>query len=190
MAVKGRLGVAGGPRPGVGSRDEFGCFPLTYSRESPKVSETALNTEQLRELLESSGSRCTRQRLAVYDFLRASDPNHPTAEEIYRGVKTRMPRISLATVYKALEALEGCGVVTRLAGPGDSSARFDARGDRHYHLRCVHSGRVEDLPTPFDPELISKLDPELAASLLMRGFRVTGYRFELLGYFEPEADES
>ena len=45
--------------------------------------------------------------------------------------------------------------------PADAGARYDARRDLHYHFRCLRSGTVHDLPTPFDPDLIAKLDPRL-----------------------------
>jgi Fe2+ or Zn2+ uptake regulation protein len=94
-----------------------------------------------------------------------------------------MPRISLATVYKALEALVDTGVAAKLPPvDADSGARYDARRDPHYHFRCLRTGTVHDLPTRFDPDLIAKLDPELVEDLDRRGFRVTGYRLELLGY--------
>ena len=94
-------------------------------------------------------------------------------------------RISLATVYKALEALVASGVATKLTA-GDGSARYDARSEHHYHLRCLRSGSVQDLPTPFDPDLIQKLDPELTEILRGQGFQVTGYRLELIGFYEHE----
>ncbi len=148
------------------------------------MSSAAPGSEQLRLVLEAAGWRCTRQRQAVYDYLVQTGSHHPTAEEIYRCVRGEVPRISLATVYKALEALEACGLVTRLAAHGDGSARFDARAEGHYHLRCLRTGHVEDLPTPFDPELIAKLDPDLSNRLQQKGFRVTGYRLELVGFYE------
>ena len=56
--------------------------------------------------------RCTRQRWAVYSFLSHAE-GHPTADEVYHAVKGSVPKISLATVYKSLEALvtSGLGVV-------------------------------------------------------------------------------
>jgi Fur family peroxide stress response transcriptional regulator len=142
----------------------------------------ALDADGLRRALEAAGWRCTPQRLAVYDHLGRAE-HHPTAEEVHQGVRGGIPRISLATVYKALEALVASGVATKLAA-GDGSARYDARSDRHYHVRCLRSGSVHDLPTPYDPDLIAKLDPGLTQSLESQGFRVTGYRLELVGYFE------
>jgi Fe2+ or Zn2+ uptake regulation protein len=142
----------------------------------------SVNPNGLRTALESAGWRCTPQREAVYAHLSRA-PHHPTAEEVYQGVKATIPKISLATVYKALDALVAAGLATKLAA-GDGSARYDARSDLHYHLRCLRSGAVEDLATPFDPDLIAKIDPDLAGQLERRGFHVTGYRLELVGYYD------
>ena len=120
--------------------------------------------------------------MAVYSYLSEAEW-HPTAEEVYQGVKTTIPNISLATVYKALEAIVASDLASKLTA-GDGSARYDARSDHHYHLRCLRSGMVQDLPTPHDPELIAKLDPGLEDQLTAQGFHLTGYRLELVGYFE------
>jgi Fur family transcriptional regulator, peroxide stress response regulator len=141
-----------------------------------------LDSAGLRNALEAAGWRCTPQRAAVYAELVHAE-HHPTAEEVYQRVKGVIPRISLATVYKALEALVASGLATKLSA-GDGSARYDARGEQHYHFRCLRSGAVEDLATPFDPNLIAKLDPQLMQDLERKGFRVTGYRLELVGYLE------
>jgi Fur family transcriptional regulator, peroxide stress response regulator len=143
-----------------------------------------LDHESLRLVLEGAGLRSTPQRLAVYDHLTRA-AHHPTAEEVYHAVRSAIPKISLATVYKALETLVATGVAAKLtagAGTGDTSARYDARRDLHYHFRCLRTGSVHDLPTPFDPELIGKLDPQLSDYLSRQGFQVTGYRLELVGY--------
>jgi Fur family peroxide stress response transcriptional regulator len=143
-----------------------------------------LDHESLRKVLEGAGLRCTPQRLAVYDHLTRA-AHHPTAEEVYLAVRSEIPKISLATVYKALEALEATGMAAKLsagAGAGDTSARYDARLDLHYHFRCLRTGSVHDLPTRFDPGLIDKLDPQLLDDLSRQGFQVTGYRLELVGY--------
>jgi Fur family peroxide stress response transcriptional regulator len=124
---------------------------------------TMLDPQSVRHALETHGSRCTPQRLAVYEFLSHAD-HHPTAEQVYQGVRSLVPRISLATVYKALEALVCAGVASKLSGGvgGETSARYDARLDRHYHFYCGRTGKVHDLPTEFDTDLIEKLDPKLS----------------------------
>jgi Fe2+ or Zn2+ uptake regulation protein len=144
-----------------------------------------LDHDALRQALENAGLRCTSQRLAVYDRLAAA-MHHPTAEEVYQSVRAEIPRISLATVYKALEALVAIGAASRLTtASGTGPARYDARSDAHYHFRCLNTGAVHDLPTRFDPDLVSKLDPHLTEDLEKQGYRVTGYRLELIGYLDP-----
>jgi Fur family peroxide stress response transcriptional regulator len=141
-----------------------------------------LDHDDLRKSLEQAGLRCTPQRLAVYDQL-IVESHHPTAEEVFHAVRAELPRISLATVYKSLEALVAIGAATRLTtSDGTGPARYDARSEDHYHFRCLRTGQVHDLPTRFDPDLISHLDPGLAETLKRQGFKVTGYRLELVGY--------
>lgn len=137
-------------------------------------------------MLEAAGLRCTRQRLAVYGHLLRDVPHHPTAEEVFLAVKAEIPRLSLATVYKVLDALVLSGLIAKLAAH-DGSARYDARTEDHYHLRCVRTGAVQDLPTEFDPTLLEKLDPHLVDHLRDSGFHLTGYRLELIGFFEDES---
>ena len=146
------------------------------------MSKMSLEPDAMRKALKAGGRRCTPQRMAVYSYLSEADW-HPTAEEVYQGVKTTIPNISLATVYKALEAIVASDLASKLTAC-DGSARYDARSDHHYHLRCLRSGMVQDLPTPHDPELIAKLDPGLQDRLAARGFHLTGYRLELVGYFD------
>ena len=98
-------------------------------------------------------------------------------------MRLRIPKISLATVYKALEALVDADLAAKLPD-ADGPARYDCRSDAHYHFRCLNSGELHDLPTPFDPSLVCRLDPKLVEKLQQRGFHVTGHRLELIGYFQ------
>ena len=129
---------------------------------------------QLRQALEARGQRYTAQRAAVYRFLHGTDI-HPTAEEVFRSVRGGLPGISLATVYKSLETLVGCGLAQKLTY-GDSSARYDGRTDPHPHVRCLACGRVGDVPGHIPSGELARLRGRTG------GFRVTGYRVELTGY--------
>ncbi|HKX28381.1 MAG TPA: transcriptional repressor [Blastocatellia bacterium] len=127
----------------------------------------------LRERLESQGGHFTRQRAAVFEYLSRVD-HHPTAEEVFLAVKSGLPKISLATVYKNLEALVACGAASKLTY-GDSAARYDIRTDHHYHTHCLGCGRIADL----EPEAGEQL---LKLIKLPGGFKVEGYRLEISGY--------
>jgi Fe2+ or Zn2+ uptake regulation protein len=139
--------------------------------------QTVMNADSetlLREALETNGQRYTEQRAAVYRFL-CSTESHPTADDVFTRVRHDIPDISLATVYKSLETLVGCGLAIKLTY-GDGSARYDGRTDPHHHARCLRCGSVIDLPGRIDTS-------SLASQLLpMSGFSVEGYRLEVVGY--------
>lgn len=149
---------------------------------------------RLRAALESAGCRFTRQRAAVFNYLK-SVHTHPTAEDVFTAVRPVVPSISLATVYKSLEALVACKLAAKLAF-GEGPARYDCRTDHHFHLRCLKTGQVRDLDASSSGDLghlgdiddlgdtLGKLDPHLLENLKQAGFKVTDYRLELLGYFE------
>jgi len=143
------------------------------------------HSEQLlRRALEVNGQRYTDQRAAVFGFLIATD-THPTADEVFLAVRRELPAISLATVYKSLETLVGCGLAVKLTY-ADHSARYDGRTDPHHHARCVSCGRVLDLIGDVSRDQIDALrGPE-------GPFTVTGYRLELSGYCEacPPAERA
>jgi Fe2+ or Zn2+ uptake regulation protein len=134
--------------------------------------------DEFRHALGRAGRRCTRQRAAVYACLRGAE-GHPTAEQVFAAVRREVPSISLATVYKSLEALVESGLAARLAG-GPGPARYDARADAHYHVRCEATGEVFDLPVPYDAALPERLSADLVEALRCQGFEVTGHRLELL----------
>ena len=129
----------------------------------------------LREALEANGQRFTEQRAAVYRYLLGTTA-HPTADDVFTFVRSDIPDISLATVYKSLETLVGCGLAVKLTY-GDGSARYDGRTDPHHHARCLSCGRVMDVPGRLDPAALQRLEP-------VRGFAVEGYRLELVGTCE------
>ena len=88
--------------------------------------------------------RKTEQRTVILDELRKCR-NHPGADEVYARVRGRLPRISLATVYRNLELMASKGLIRRL-DPGAGSRRFDPVVQTHGHFRCTACGRLEDLP--------------------------------------------
>ena len=139
---------------------------MSNSSEAPST--------RLRKALEETGHRYTEQRAAVYRFL-YSTTSHPNADEVFQEVRSDVPGISLATVYKSLETLVSCGLAIKLSY-SDGSARYDARTDPHHHARCVSCGRVLDVSGQFSDGELNLLGEEL------NGFSVTGYRLELTGF--------
>jgi Fur family transcriptional regulator, peroxide stress response regulator len=151
-------------------------------RASSSAKMTGRTPAEVRAALRTAGCRYTTQRAAVYTYLEQAH-HHPTADEVYQAVRRRIPHISLATVYNALEALVESQLANKLNN-GAGSARYDCGGEDHYHLRDLNTGEVRDLPINFDPQLLQKLNPQLLKKLSRDGFQVTGYRLEVLGRFK------
>ena len=88
-------------------------------------------------------------RLAIFAAL-ASSREHPSAEQLHKAVQRRIPTLSLATVYKNLEALKAIGAVADV-NPLHDEGRYEAAlpgtgaGRPHHHLVCVSCKKVRDL---------------------------------------------
>jgi Fe2+ or Zn2+ uptake regulation protein len=146
---------------------------MKRTRKAGAATRQAKAAATLRPLLTEQGASLTRQRTAVFDYLGRVD-HHPTAEEVFLGVKSELPKISLATVYKNLEALVACGAASKLTY-GDAAARYDIRTDHHYHSRCLGCGKINDLEPRGAEELARLVKPPA-------GFKVEDYHVEVVGY--------
>ena len=116
--------------------------------------------------------RRTQQRRVILEEMRCLR-SHPTADELHLRVRKRLPRISLATVYRNLDRLVATGQVARVEWAG-AQRRFDGETTPHSHVRCERCQRVADLPVA--PGL------SLAAAQAGTDYQVTGARVEYLGW--------
>lgn len=105
--------------------------------------------EEFAAFCRSRGLSVTTQRQAIFEALAASR-EHPSAEQLHRAVQRKLPSLSLATVYKNLEALKAIGAVADV-NPLHEEARYETTlpgtgaGRPHHHLVCVSCKKVRDL---------------------------------------------
>ena len=112
-----------------------------------------MDVQEVAISLRQHGFKVTPQRLAVYEGLARLMGSHPAAGEIYRALREDYPTMSLATVYKALEALCAAGLVRRLQ-VGEEAVRYDADIRSHSHVYCCACGRVEDFSLASEAQLM------------------------------------
>lgn len=86
--------------------------------------------------------RLTEQRTLILEELKKVK-SHPTADQVYDMVRKRLPKISLATVYRNLEFLSSVGLVQKLELAGNQR-RYDGDIEPHVHVRCLRCGSVGD----------------------------------------------
>jgi Fur family ferric uptake transcriptional regulator len=115
----------------------------------------------------------TEQRRVVAQVLETSN-DHPDVEELYFRASKLDPRISIATVYRAVKLFEESGILEKLEF-GDGRARYeDADRDHHDHLIDMQTGQVIEF---IDPD-IEALQEKIAARL---GYKLKDHRLELYG---------
>ena len=115
--------------------------------------------------------RMTHQREIILDELRRSKA-HPTADELYERIKKKVPRISLATVYRNLEILSEAGLIKKLEISGRQK-RFDWDPGEHDHVFCIHCQRVDNIATTATAPPVEPMRE--------RGYQITGCRIEFYG---------
>lgn len=90
-----------------------------------------------------AGLKATPQRLAIYRaLLRTCE--HPSPEAVFKAVRPSMPSLSLATVYKTLDALQRAGLVEEVSRLGETK-RYDANLHPHHHLICTRCNKIIDV---------------------------------------------
>lgn len=94
------------------------------------------------KILKTSGLKATPQRVAVLKEL--GKQTHPTMEEMYNGIKSEYPSISLATVYKNVNVLKEQGIVIEINMP-NGKMRYDYLAYPHIHIVCKNCGKIEDI---------------------------------------------
>ncbi len=116
------------------------------------------------------GIKRTPQRLAILRFLEGNR-SHPSAEDIYRGVKKDFPTMSFATVYNTLEALKEHGYLLQLS-VDPKRKRYDPDTSVHHHLICSKCERIVDIHRDFNISL---------PNVLAKGYKLLNSHIEFHG---------
>ncbi|HEY5122268.1 MAG TPA: transcriptional repressor [Ignavibacteria bacterium] len=98
--------------------------------------------------LKDNSHRITNERLLILDSA-LSMRDHFDADELYLKMKGDYIRASRATVYKTLELMSECSILTKHNFKGDR-ARYETKYGRnhHYHIICVRCNRIVEFEDP------------------------------------------
>jgi len=94
------------------------------------------------ELLKEKGLKVTPQRIAIVDLLKSY--GHLSISKMYELIKEKFPSISLATIYKNLNAMVDNGFVNEVKIIGQDS-RYELAKASHSHVVCKECGVMEDI---------------------------------------------
>jgi len=107
--------------------------------------------KSLKSLLEESNLKTTPQRLAILKEL--EEKGHASIEEIYENIKELFPSISLATIYKNINAMQDEQIVTEVCL--HQKPKYEINKNPHGHFICKKCGKVKDL---FLDEALNELE--------------------------------
>lgn len=118
-------------------------------------------------------ARMSAQRARIGEAVLAM-PGAFTAEDLHGRVSEAVPGIGLATIYRALAAMQASGAVTNVGDRQGSAllARCD-RHDHHHHLVCTACGSVVGIDCPLGHEALASAERE--------GHLVTRHEITLYG---------
>ncbi len=123
------------------------------------------------ELLRQYNIKVTPQRLAIVDALHGRV--HMSVDELYETIRKRFPSMSLATVYKNINAMMAEGFILEVKLPGEKS-KYELAKEKHAHLLCTKCGKVEDISLNLKPvmeEAVEKSRYQIVGeSLLLTGY--------------------
>ncbi len=99
------------------------------------------------ENLKQSGLKVTPQRVAIIEYL--SEYGHLSISKMYELVSKKFPSISLATIYKNVNAMIDNGFLKEVKIIGQDS-RYELNYGEHSHVVCRECGKVVDIEMESD----------------------------------------
>ncbi len=128
--------------------------------------------ELFRNFLKAEKNRITPERFEVLNAAIEYE-GHFGADDLYILMKNSNSSISRATVYKTLELLAQCELISKRHF-GDNVTRYESSFKKqvHDHLICVDCGRIVEFS---DPDI--KMLPNVISEKL--GFNFESYSFNI-----------
>ena len=97
----------------------------------------------------------SRQREIILETLKEVNI-HPTAEELYKLVNRKYPKISKSTVYRNINILVESNVISKIKMLSGAD-RFDYICKEHYHAICEKCGKVFDFDYSFNKKELKEI---------------------------------
>jgi Fur family transcriptional regulator, ferric uptake regulator len=116
--------------------------------------------------------RVSTQRLAIARVADEALDRAFSVDDLAASVRREVPGIGLATVYRAVAAMESAGFVESL-GTRDGATLYArcSHDGHHHHMLCTGCGAVTEVGCPMDPHL----------AVRSAGFRITGHHLVIYG---------
>ncbi len=128
--------------------------------------------EIFRSFLKTEKNRITPERFEVMDSA-LEYQGHFGADDLYILMKNQKSVVSRATVYKTLELLVQCGLLTK-RNFGENITRYENNYRRqiHDHLICVDCGKIIEFSNPALLKIAEKISSEHSMDFSSYSFNI------------------
>lgn len=103
------------------------------------------------QLLKEYNLKVTPQRVAIVDELYVN--GHINIDDLFNSLKMKFPSISLATIYKNINAMLRKFFLTEVQIPNQKSV-YELTKELHSHLVCKECNKIEDISLSTETLLI------------------------------------
>lgn len=138
----------------------------------------------LKEQLNTVGYKLTPQRKAILEVLLLNGCNHLKCEDIYSLVRSKIPSIGIATIYRTLPLLEKMGYLNKVLFD-DGFVRYEVNANdenhSHHHLICKNCGALSEIRI----DMLDDLEKQIHQST---GFVVLNHSVKFYGLCAKCAD--
>ncbi len=93
------------------------------------------------EILKEKNLKITPQRIAILEELNKN--GHSTIDDIFNGIKEKVPSVSLATIYKNIVVLQNMDILKSVKTPTQKQ-KYEINKKPHIHLFCKVCEALED----------------------------------------------
>lgn len=118
--------------------------------------------------------RVTNQRSLVMEIIRQRQ-GHLDADKIYREARKKEPRISLSTVYRALQAFKKLGLIEEVHLDDTHNCYEVKPSTEHHHIVCLGCGRIIEFQYPLDRYIKRNVPESREFDITETEIRMTGY---------------
>jgi Fur family peroxide stress response transcriptional regulator len=98
--------------------------------------------ENYTDMLRTHNLKATPQRLAILDVI--YHYGHINIDKLYEEIKDKFSSISLATIYKNINAMKDSLLLAEVKLPDEKSV-YEIIKNEHAHLKCNSCGAVVDI---------------------------------------------
>ena len=137
-----------------------------------------VNSQETANKLSNKGLRVTPQRVAIFESVMKLN-NHPTAENIIAYIKKNYPNISVSTVYKVLDSFVEKELLVKVK-TDSGIMRFDPLLEKHHHLYCTETDRIED----YVDDKLDRLIGDYFKKKGIKNFKIQNFNIQITGSFK------